>query len=69
MITDADEDILKTVVPDLLYSNERESDKELFCVIMSPLASTNVLPWHDLLVVPLFKMSETCWSFSFELLL
>ena len=47
MITDADEDnILKTVVPDLLYFNERESDKqfEVFCVIISPLGSTNVLP-------------------------
>ena len=46
MITDAGEDILKTVVPDLLYSNETESDKQLevFSVIMSQLASTNVLP-------------------------
>ena len=46
MITDVDEDILKTVVPDLLHSNERESDTQLevFCVIMSPPASTNVLP-------------------------
>ena len=46
MITDVDEDILKTVVPDLLYSNEREADTQLevFCVKMSPPPFTNVLP-------------------------
>ena len=46
MITDAYEDILKTVVPDLLYSNERKSDAQLevFYIIMSPPASTSVLP-------------------------
>ena len=46
MITDADEDTLKTVAPDLLYFNEREPDTrlEVFYIIMSPSASTSVLP-------------------------
>ena len=45
MITDADEDMLKTAVPDLVYSNERESDTQLevFCATILPPASTNAL--------------------------
>ena len=68
MTIDAHDEVLKTgAIPDLLYSREKELDTDevemLLCVSISNTVT------YLFLLLPLFRMSETCSSCSCDDLL